>query len=1169
VERSLDIALLRGALDGRTGLPEPEELQDLMATAELGLLLERAEIDPILIETAWYLHGVASVSEARQKYSLARQRQAFLVSAHIFDLALGDIGRTREERLSFAFAAAIGYRRGGRDPNASAIANRLRTDIERDAPIVDHLETLSLEVGVTFLGLNTSVLFRWLANWRRRFGSLAEASDLPNLASTAFGPSHLLVLATEDLLSFLVRGNQERLERANTALLSIVRGEAGPEDINSSWVAAHLFNFASEAYAGSLWNPAVIPPNVSPLVREAFTTGRPAITTLWEPQRELLVGELSPFDPLVRRMILSVPTSGGKTLVAQLLAVEYLARTERSICYVAPTRSLGREVRQAMSSRVRILQKEAGSEQPDYPSFVDFLSLFDSPHELADVEVMTPERLSHMLRHDPNAVLEKFGMFIFDEAQLLKEKGRGFVLESVIAALDSMTKDADHQIVLISAAMGNSGAIAQWLSPDGGALVHNSDWRGPRRLHAVFNTRADWDSTVVEGGAGSVWRYRHTTELSGIVRVRLANGQTAALSTQGDTGWRLVRKSRDGAERPSETIVDPGRSTKQYKIAADMVATLGHAGSVLVVASTKAQAQSLASALAMGRDENPALVSLVDFVTQQLGPEHPLVDNLRHGVGFHHAGLPVEVLEALEKAVRDDSLPYLTCTSTLTDGVNLPVRTVVLYDQGYPGQPEDSRLRGARLVNAMGRAGRAGKETEGWIVLVRASEPSEKDFTDLNPDPEELAVTSSLLNQDALESVVELERALREEADAIFTARDVAADFVSFVWLMLAIEEAKSGSAATLDVVKIVDTTLLASQSVEGRARYLRIARATLRTYTSVDADARLRWPRTGASVGSSQSIDSLALHLVQRIIAMDPIDIGEPDVALQLLTPSLDALLDLPEAPKWSFKTTPKGEVIRVEPKDLLKDWMSGASLSNLANFHLATASPASWRIEQMVSAATQHFEHYLAWTVGALVDLTNWHLDLNGHEDRLCPDLPGFIRYGVSNSRSLQLMTSGIRSRRICHLVDAVMPEDVISTDEMRSWLSLMSIGEWRNRFGASSSELLDLVEFTRTRRRSLLRALIENGRADATISLLSFVAYEPGHHFVIRRVDDETDPAPMGVYLADELVATVAASDHADVQAILDTGLDIDVTFATDAALMTITLTPEDGVEPPGLF
>ena len=70
--------------------------------------------------------------------------------------------------------------------------------------------------------------------------------------------------------------------------------------------------------------------------------------------------------------------------------------------------------------------------------------------------------------------------------------------------------------------------------------------------------------------------------------------------------------------------------------------------------------------------------------------------SLPHGVGFHHAGLPIEVLEALEQAVRDDTLPYLTCTSTLTDGVNLPVRTVIIYDQTYQGQDEEARLRGAR-----------------------------------------------------------------------------------------------------------------------------------------------------------------------------------------------------------------------------------------------------------------------------------------------------------------------------------------------------------------------------------------------------------------------------------------------------------------------------------------
>lgn len=1156
MERSLDLSLLAGALAGRSGLPTAEELQDMMANAEIALLLRRTEVSSSLIETAWYLHSVASVSQAKEMYSLARQRQAFLVSAHIFDLALVDEDRSTEERLSFGFAAAIGYRRGGRDPNATAVMHRLRKEIDPATPLVERFDTLSLAVGVAFLGLDAKVLFRWLANWRSQFSALAADSDLPDLSSTVFGPSHLLVLGAEDLFSYLVRGNAERQERAISRLLAVVQGEAGPEDLNTRWVAAHLLNYASEAFAGSLWNPSVLPPTVTPLVREAFTVGSPSVVTLWEPQRDLLASERSPFDSDVHRMVLAVPTSGGKTLVAQLLAVEYLARTDRSICYVSPTRSLGREVRQAMGSRVRILQKETGNEQPDYPSFWDFGAELDV-EEPADVEVMTPERLGHLLRHDSSAVIEKFGMFIFDEAQLLKENGRGFVLESVIATLDSLTRDTDHQIVLISAAMGNSGAIAQWLSPNGKALLHKSEWRGPRRLHAVFNTKANWASTVVERGSGSVWPYSHATELSGLIRVRLANGRTTSLSTEADTGWRLVRKAKDDSQWPSKVTKDSVRSTKNYEIAAEMVAALGHAGSVLVVASTRNQAQLLATALAKGNDENPALVPLVDFVRQQLGSEHPLVDILRHGVGFHHAGLPVEVLEALEKAVRDDTLAYLTCTSTLTDGVNLPVRTVVLYDQGYPDQPEDSRLSGARLVNAMGRAGRAGKETEGWIVLVRASEPSEQDFADLNPDPDELAVMSSLLTGQALESVSKLEAELRESADAVFAAEKAAADFVSFVWLMLSIEESQIGDATGIDVETIVDTTLLASQSASTRERYLGIARATLGSYLSTEPSARRRWTRTGTSIGSARSIDAIAQRIVREIINDQVENVSAPEVALRLLGSALREILELPEAPLWLFKATTRGEEIVVEPDSLLQEWMAGASLSELAESNLGAAPSPAWRIEQMVATASQQFEHYLAWTVGALLDLANAHLESLGLDEQLCPELAGFIRYGVNKPRSLQMMTAGIRSRRIAHLVETSLTEEVTTTEDIRLWLSEMGVGEWRDRFSATSSELLDLVEFTRVRRRSLLRTLLETGTTLAAVSVKSWTAYDSDQTFELRPADAETVPAPLGVYAAQELVAIVASSDHADVQSILDTGFDIELSFDM-SALNTVKIT-----------
>ena len=42
----------------------------------------------------------------------------------------------------------------------------------------------------------------------------------------------------------------------------------------------------------------------------------------------------------------------------------------------------------------------------------------------------------------------------------------------------------------------------------------------------------------------------------------------------------------------------------------------------------------------------------------------------------------------------------------------------------------------------------------------------------------------------------------------------------------------------------------------------------------------------------------------------------------------------------------------------------------------HLTAAADPAWRIEQMVDAVTKHFEHYLAWTIGALTELVNTRL-------------------------------------------------------------------------------------------------------------------------------------------------------------------------------------------------
>jgi hypothetical protein len=1165
MERALDLSLLADALAGRTNLPTAQQLQELMANVEVQLILKRAEIPPDLLDVAWYLHAVASVDQARERYTVVRQRQAFQVSAHLFDLALNQDQWMRVERLSFGFAAAIGYRRGGLDPNATAIMNRLQADINADAPVLDHIGTLALEAGLAFLGFQPRTLFTWLNRWRQQLDALARASELQDLTTTAFGPTHLVVLGADDLLAYFARGDLVRLERGRVRLRTAATGQAGPGDLNARWVAAHLLALSEEAEAGSLWNPAVLPPTVPALVRQAFTIGSPPVLTLWEPQRDLLTGQRSPFDPGVRRMVLAVPTSGGKTLVAQILAVEHLARTDRSVCYLAPTRSLCREVRRAMASRVRILQKEAGPELPDFPSMSDvWEALADA--EPGDVEVMTPERLAHLLRHDAPGVLDRFGMFIFDEAQMLKESSRGFTLESTIALLDLLSRGTDHQIVLISAAMGNAGAIAQWLSPGGQALRHESQWRGPRRLHAAFTTRAHWQDTHAEPiPRGRTWPYRLITPLSGQIRLRMADGRTILLSTQGDTGWRYVRKAKTHELVQAGLPSDDTRSTRRYMIASEMIVELGHAGSVLIVASTRKQAQTLARGLADQLDELPSMVPLVDFVRLQLGDDHPLVAALRHGVGFHHAGLPIEILEALEEAVRDDTLPYLTCTSTLTDGVNLPVRTVVIYDQTYEGQPDDAQLRDARLVNAIGRAGRAGKETEGWIVLVRAAAPTDKDFQDLNPDADALAVTSSLTSDEALDAFAELEQQMRADRDAIFRTRSAAtSDFISFVWLALAIEEENGTNIAEVNTAPtIVDSTLASFHSAEARGTYLRVAQGVRSAYTRTEPGARRRWPRTGTSVGSARTIDDLAHDLATTIIAqerdatLDSID--EPHRAIRIPR-TIDRLLELREAPPWGFHVSPQGTKIPVKPTDLLTDWLSGVPLPGLAETHLAAASNPAWRIEQMVNTVTGHFEHYLAWTIGALVELVNTRLDDAGTEARLCPNLGSYIRYGVDDARALILMTSGVRSRRLAHAIVGHIPPDLEATREtLRLWIARRGIAEWRTRYDASASEVLDLLDFTRERRRSLLKTLLETGTVAVDLPILTPDLPAWTGPLTLEPVRDEPQPAPLAIYSGDQHLATAAASDQTDLSAILATGLDliVEINKQADRPSLTITL------------
>ncbi|PRW64319.1 DEAD/DEAH box helicase [Actinopolyspora mortivallis] len=147
----------------------------------------------------------------------------------------------------------------------------------------------------------------------------------------------------------------------------------------------------------------------------------------------------------------------------------------------------------------------------------------------------------------------------------------------------------------------------------------------------------------------------------------------------------------------------------------------GHQAPIYVVyfnqASAVEQAQALVSMNVASRAERDAIAAKLDGFRFTAGFGKTLSRLIRHGIGVHHAGMLPRYRRLVEQLAQAGLLKVICGTDTLGVGINVPIRTVLLTGLTKFDGTRTRHLKAREFHQVAGRAGRAGYDTDGYVVV--------------------------------------------------------------------------------------------------------------------------------------------------------------------------------------------------------------------------------------------------------------------------------------------------------------------------------------------------------------------------------------------------------------------------------------------------------------------
>lgn len=424
-------------------------------------------------------------------------------------------------------------------------------------------------------------------------------------------------------------------------------------------------------------------------------------------QKDSFMKELWPAQHLIgqagvlrgKSAIVQMPTSAGKSKATELIIRSaFLADRTSLAIIIAPFRALCHEIKNSLFST---FQNEAIR--------VDELSdALQTDFEIAEllgnkqILVVTPEKLLYVLRHAPE-LAASVGLLVFDEGHQFDSGTRGITYELLLTSLRSMLPEGTQK-VLISAVISNAEAVGEWLNGAGSEIVAGTN------LMPTFRSVgfASW--------------------LDQLGRIEYVSNEDAE---KGEffvprviESFKLQNKPRERKER----IFPDKSNTKAVgkEIALYLGLKLVPEGAVAIFCGRKDTASGLCDMIADRFSRNlpiakPSecsdpneILKLVNLYVQNFGMDSSATKVAQLGVFSHHGNTPHGIRLAVEHAMREGLIHFIVCTSTLAQGVNLPIRYLIVTSV-YQGL---ERIKVRDFHNLIGRAGRAGMHTEGSILFA-------------------------------------------------------------------------------------------------------------------------------------------------------------------------------------------------------------------------------------------------------------------------------------------------------------------------------------------------------------------------------------------------------------------------------------------------------------------